>query len=232
MGNNYDKFLQRMIEYRDAMKLSQKEVSGLFGKTQSQLSKMELGKTVISYEILESLQNAGWDIDYMITGKPGAYPKEHLTEYLDENIGEAWKDIKEILLWVVKLEFGKSGGFPDKDSQCEYELAKLLLDGEHQDSVLAAIRDYVGISQIGMAEKLGVNIKKYRDLEKGRNRPDAELLVKIYEIAWCRPGIFFCTKDAERYLLDELWNKLNGVRQKEAFEYLNSTIRLYKAQTE
>ena len=90
-----------MIEYRDTMKLSQKDVSGLCGKTQSQLSKMELGKTVISYEILESLQNAGWDIDYMITGKPGVYAKEHLTGYLDENIGEAWKDIKEILLWVV-----------------------------------------------------------------------------------------------------------------------------------
>lgn len=229
MGNNYDKFLQRMIEYRDAMKLSQREVSGLCGKTQSQLSKMELGKTVVSYEILESLLNAGWDIDYMITGKPGVYAKEQLTEYLDANMGEAWKDIKEILLWVVKLEFGKSGGFPDKDSQCEYELARHLLSGEAQGSVLGALRDYVGISQIGMAEKLGVNIKKYRDLEKGRNRPDAELLVKIYEIAWCRPGIFFCTGDVERYLLDELWNRLGRARRNEAFEYLKGTIRIYKA---
>lgn len=221
-----------MIEYRDAMKLSQKDVSGLCGKTQSQLSKMELGKTVVSYEILESLRKSGWDIDYMITGKPGCVREEHLTEYLDENMGEAWKDIREVLLWVVRLEFGKNGGFPDKDSECEYELARLLSSGEGRESVFTAVREYVGISQTGMAEKLGVNIKKYRDLEKGRNRPDAELLIKIYEISRCRPDIFFCTGDLERYLLDGLWNRLGQGFRKEALEYLDGTIRLYRAGAE
>ena len=59
MSDSYERFLRRMIQYRDQMKMSQQEVGGLFGKTQSQLSKMELGKILFSYQILESLLNDG-----------------------------------------------------------------------------------------------------------------------------------------------------------------------------
>ena len=69
MSNSYDEFLRRMIWYREKMKLSQKEVSSLLGKTQSQQSKVELRKTVVSFEMLNGLVNAGWDIDFIITGK-------------------------------------------------------------------------------------------------------------------------------------------------------------------
>ena len=71
MSNSYDEFLRRMIWYREKMKLSQKEVSSLLGKTQSQQSKVELRKTVVSFEMLNGLVNAGWDIDFIITGKTG-----------------------------------------------------------------------------------------------------------------------------------------------------------------
>ena len=63
MSNDYDKFLCRMVEYREKLHLTQKDVGNFLGKDQSQFSKMELGKTVVSYERLESLRGTGCDID-------------------------------------------------------------------------------------------------------------------------------------------------------------------------
>lgn len=228
MSNSYERFLRRMIQYRDKMKMSQQEVGELFGKTQSQLSKMELGKTVFSYQILESLLSDGWDIDYVITGKRQVPSGNYLTGYLERNIGSAWTDIKEVLLWIIGVEFRKGGGMPDEESRYEHNLLRLLLNNEPYDSVLAAVRDLAGSTQVEMAEKLGVDIKKYRDFEKNKNYPDAELLLKIYEISYCRPSIFFCHDDVERYLLDQLWNRLGKDRQNEALEYLDYSIRIYK----
>ena len=228
MSDNYERFLRRMIQYRDKMKMSQQDVGELFGKTQSQLSKMELGKTVFSYQILESLLNDGWDIDYMITGKTQAPTGRDLTDYLEQNIGGAWRDIKEVLLWIIGVEFRKDGGLPDEESRCEYNMLKLLLNGEVYVSALAAVRDLSGTTQIEMAERLGVDIKTYRDFEKNKNYPDAELLTKIYEISFCRPSIFFYHDDMERYLLNGLWNRLSEDRKKEALEYLDYSIKVYK----
>ncbi|MBD5456830.1 MAG: helix-turn-helix domain-containing protein [Lachnospiraceae bacterium] len=228
MSDSYERFLRRMIQYRDQMKMSQQEVGGLFGKTQSQLSKMELGKILFSYQILESLLNDGWDIDYMITGKVQAPTGRELTDYLEQSIGGAWEDIKEVLLWIIGVEFRKDGGLPDEESRREYDLLKLLSNREVYVSVLVAVRDLSGFTQIEMAEKLGVDIKTYRDFEKNKNYPDAELLIKIYEISFCRPSIFFYHDDMERYLLNGLWNRLSEDRKKEALEYLDYSIKVYK----
>lgn len=229
MSNSYDKFLRRMIGYRKNLHLTQEETSRLLGKNQSQFSKMELGRTVVSYEVLERLQGAGWDVDYIVTGIEKENSKTSLSEELDKRISKEWWNLKDILIWIFDIEFRKTGGFQDKDCESEYKLLKLLLSRPSKDSILAIVRDMVGISQIGMAEKLGVNIKKYRDLEKSRNQPDAELLIKIYEISFCRPSIFFHADDVERYLLDVLWNKLDFIRQKELLEFLDSAIEIYNA---
>ena len=54
------------------------------------------------------------------------------------------------------------------------------------------VRDKMNTSQIAMAEKLGLGIKKYRDIEKEKIYPDAETLVSLYNMSAC--GVYFRLK--------------------------------------
>ena len=65
-------------------------------------------------------------------------------------------------------------------------------------TALEKLRTASGISQEKMVEILGVNIKKYRRLEKGIIQLDAELMAKIYEATKCKPSFFM---DENNYYL-------------------------------
>lgn len=226
MSNSYDDFLRRFILYRTGMNMSQEDMGKLLGKTQSQLSKIELRKTVVPFDMLESLQSIGWDVDDMIIGKEQIILESRLTDYLIENAGKNWKALKELVVWIIGLEFQKCGGFPDADSECEYQLLKTLLYSEDSKTVMLAVRNVMGIRQDVMAERLGVDVKKCRDLERGRIYPDAELLILIYEMCSCRPTVFFQHENTEGYLLDCLWNRLDIKWQKQAKTILDDVIRV------
>ena len=64
------------------------------------------------------------------------------------------------------------------------------------------------MAQIPMAEKLGVNIKKYRMLEKNEANPDAELLSRIYEVTGCKPSLLINYDDIENVVIDDLWSQI------------------------
>jgi transcriptional regulator with XRE-family HTH domain len=228
MSNNYDEFLRRMIAYREKRKLTQNDVSRYFGKDQSQFSKMELGKTVVSYEVLECLQNRDWDVDYIITGKEKIQIESSIADYLKEKMGSNWKQLDDALFWIIGHELREKGNFVSEDAGCEYALLKLFIQDNPPATALLAVRNVLGISQFAMSDKMGVNIKKYCQLEKGEKMPDAELLGMIYELAYCRPGIFL-TGNVPEYLLDCLWNRIKSKKQKEAKDFLDYTIRIYKA---
>lgn len=229
MSNSYDDFLRRFVLYRTRMNMSQEEMGKLLGKTQSQLSKIELRKTVVSFDMLENLQSNGWDVDDMIIGKEQIILESRLTDYLMGNVGKNWKAFKELVVWIIHLEFQKCGGFPDADSECEYQLLKTLLYSEDSKTVMLAVRNVMGIRQDVMAERLGVDVKKCRDMERGRIYPDAELLILIYQMCSCRPAVFFQHENTEGYLLDCLWNKLNVKGQEETKMILDDVIRVYRA---
>ncbi len=226
MGNSYDEFLCRLTRYRENVNLTQKDVSKLFGKDQSQFSKMELGKTVVPFEVLQGLKDAGWDIDYIITGREKIDIKSNFTHNFEEKNGKQWAYLKEVLIWILGHELNKNNSFSDEDTKSEYELLKQLLYTIQPGTTLLAVRNMLGISQITMSEKLGVNIKKYCQLEKGTKKPDAELLGMIYELAHCRPGIFMCQGEVSLYLIDCLWNRMEPWQQEEAATFLNYTISI------
>ena len=63
------------------------------------------------------------------------------------------------------------------------------------------VRNYFGHTQKKMAAILGMNIKKLRDLEKGRRLPDSEVIWEMYACFHVSPA--FILKDADA-LRDEL----------------------------
>lgn len=65
----YKDVLERFVKYREQRNISQNELAQMLCISQSYVSKMEVGKARISFDILTALYQQGWDIDYIITGQ-------------------------------------------------------------------------------------------------------------------------------------------------------------------
>ena len=226
MSNIYDGILRRLFEYRTSLDLKQADVGRIIEKNQSQLSKIELGKTILSYDDLSKLLNAGWDIDYIITEKEKTVWKTNITDSLNISDASLWNDIKEVLVWGIEQALLQDKACAQADVNCELILLKRVKSEDLSVSLLQELRNVTGMAQLVMAEKLGVNIKKYRDLERRITNPDAELLALIYQITSCRPSLFFYQNDITGYLLNDLWNKLSFEKQKEVLSFVNHAISL------
>ncbi len=224
MSNIYDGILRRLIAYRTSLNLKQSDVSELINKNQSQLSKIELGKTILSYDDLEKMLEADWDIDYILIEEARTTWSAKIEESFNIQDILLWKDIKEVFVWGLRQAL--SDNLTDAVICCELELLQAVIKREERISLLYELRKVTGMAQTVMAEKLGVNIKKYRDLERRITNPDAELLALIYEITSCRPSLFFYQDDIEKYLLNDLWNKISAEQRGEVTSFINHAITL------
>lgn len=207
MRNSYDDFLHRLNQYRLRINKTQKETSSELGITQSQFSKMELGKTIVPYKVLELLMKMGWDIDYLFTGKKSFSCTSELSSLLAEVEEQRKKEMLGVIAWCLEQGINKCVLDISFETRCEIGILKMRAKEKRSESVLYEARKIAGIAQIPMSEKLGVNIKKYRKLEKKQLCPDAELLLRIYEATGCKPSLLFnYGENVERLIIDDLWN--------------------------
>lgn len=88
-----------------------------------------------------------------------------------------------------------------------------------EESVLYGIRTAENLSQQSMAKRLHVDIKKYRDLEKNIKRPDAEILMLLYNNFECMPFEMINGKCDLRQV-NRIWNRLNSDLKEELLEFI------------
>lgn len=208
MHSSYEDFLKRFSQYRLCLNMTQAETSHLLGITQSQFSKMELGKIIVSYKSLKCLMKEGWDVDYLVTGKESVHGVSELTELLMEIDEREKRGVLNAVAWLLEQGITKCVSEISFETKCEIEVLKRRADGCETDSVLQEIRKISGVSQIPMSEKLGVNIKKYRMLEKSKANPDAELLLRLYEVTGCKPSLLIDYGNIEHVIIDDLWQQI------------------------
>lgn len=208
MCSSYEDFLRRLNQYRQRLNMTQEETSRALGITQSQFSKMELGKTIMPYKALAHLISMGWDVDYLITGKEICRRDSELRKVVMHAEEEYRPRLFDAIAWMLKQGLDKRTSELDFETKCEMEILKMRASGRPSDSVLYRMRKILGMSQIPMAEKLGVNIKKYRMLEKNEANPDAELLSRIYEVTGCKPSLLINYDDIENVIIDDLWSQI------------------------
>jgi len=213
MCEEYDVFLQRMAEYRNRMNFTQIEISDELGITQSQLSKMELGKTIYSFKMLQSLYEKKWDIDYFITGKKYNYVSTKISDMLDNSVHK--KAVLQLVAWAFEQELQKDGGIENADAAFEIKLLKQRAHQTKENTLLSDIKDILEVSQPILADKIGVNIKKYRLLERNVINPDAELLLRIYHETGCRPGLWLDFSRVDYLLISDLWQMMTSQAKEE-----------------
>lgn len=204
----YGLVVERFVAYRKKQNLIQKNVADIVDISQSEYSKLELGKEKIPYKILSKLYRHGWDIDMVVTGEavePLIQSIQNISSQCDE---------REFISALKLCEWAIERWSQDRTSNepIGNKLLKIFVNDDSGLSQLEKLRKAFGVSQLQMAEIVGVNIKKYRALEKGRAQLDAELMANIYEATKCKPSYFM---DENAYYLSVVSDECRQDKKRE-----------------
>lgn len=215
----YSLIVRKLQEYRKKSNILQNEMAEYLDITQSEYSKIELGKTKLSYEVLNKLHKKGCDIDMLITGKEADAILPSLEKVYVES------DIQKFSSWLKLCEWAMEHWMEEegKEEQIGSRLLKIFVSDDQNMTPLEKLRKAYGVSQQQMAEIVGVNIKKYRQLEKGKIQLDAELMANIYEATKCRPSYFL---DENSYYLSIISDECRYDQKRE--EQLNDLLSIQK----
>lgn len=198
---DYNVIIGRLLAYRKEYHLRQNDLAMKLHMTQSQYSKVEIGRIKLSFENLSVLHAQGCDIDMLITGEKTGDILPFLEKMiLIENVNQFVSRLK-ICEWALEqwqLEEEDSEDIGDRLLKAYVET-----DIESTKPFERLRKAYDGITQLEMASLVGVNIKKYRELEKDNIKPDAELLMNIYQNTKCKPSFFLDEKSYYLSLLSE-----------------------------
>lgn len=183
----YGLIVRRLEAYRKQKHMSQTALAEELNITQSQYSKIELGKVKLSYEVMLGLYEHGWDMDMIITGESSVHILPNLADVFREDDITQYVSGMKLCEWAME----RWRQIEQKEEVIGKRLLKIFLSSQEETTPLQKLRLVSGLSQVEMAETVGVNIKKYRALEKRELEPDAELMANIYGATGCKPGFFF-----------------------------------------
>ena len=124
MRDKYDNFLHRLNQYRLRLNMTQEETGSELGVTQSQFSKMELGKIIIPYKVLVLLMKMGWDVDYFITGKETCQSISELNLFMDGVEERYRKELLSAVVWFLEQGINKCVLDISFETKCEIGILK------------------------------------------------------------------------------------------------------------
>ena len=219
MSADYNIFLQRWKEERRRCGLTQQQLCRYADMKQSTFSKAEAGQRRFSYRELRGVCASDMDIYYIFTGNkaisiwesPGKVPSEILCQLciIHTHVNAAWALARSrtfsgaLSEGSIKSPAKKS--FQKVREQLEYLQYLPVPGGTGPDrNIFHCARSYYGYTQRKMADILGVDIKKLRELEKGKQLPDSEIIWRMYDNFRVSPALIL--RDA-----GGLWSELNYV---------------------
>lgn len=213
MSASYDAFVKRLIAYRKANGLSQEELGGLANLTQSHYYKIESMSNIMSYNSLVALNEKGVSADFLVTG----IEQKH-TVLNDLLIQCSKSDRTDFLhMAVICIELGiKHQGLTDESyrevSTKEIEILRSDMEDKNtaSHSVWKCIRKLNNLTQEQMSKKLDIDIKTYRDIEKGKSNPNVEILAQIYDMLGYPPSLILDVENKNYlYVINEVWLRLS-----------------------
>ncbi len=226
MNLSYNKVLQRLSAYRKQMGITQEEMGEKMGITQSHYSKLEQGKKLISGAELLKLWDAGIDFDYFFTGDMRG--KTELDGFLERYPSPDRQDLLLVIISGIYLCIRQSA--PTSERAFQEKQIQLLffrvLNLQQKEMIWQDIRFLNGKSQLEMAELLGINIKKYRKIEKGQQLADSEVLTMLYAQMGIPPSIILDAGNAEAAVLNHLWKGLDQKQKEYLLDIIQRTAEL------
>lgn len=222
MGN-YSDMLKRLQMYRKSMGLFQKQLAQKLGISQEQYSYLENGITKLSSKNMKALSQAGFNIDFLISGEEFNDDNSELDKIESQfESAEEKNFVLKIVAEVVIRRIENNYGIHEKlNIDNKYvELLKAFINEWDDFSMVGYVRKNQQISQIEMAQKLGVGIKKYRDIEREKRYPDAELLFSLYSMSGYQPMLFLDICDRKLLVIRIIWNELSANERKNILQFM------------
>lgn len=108
---------------------------------------------------------------------------------------------------IVELSYKEGFNQQYKALLEELKYIFFIKQNVNPSDIFLTVRRLKGYTQIKMADMIGVDVKKLRDLENGKKLPDSEIISKMYEVFKILPVVMIGTKncmlDTILYILDE-----------------------------
>ena len=186
MSTTYNDVLERLKEERCRLSLSQKEMGQWARMTQSNYSKVELGTRRLSYHELKYLCKSEADMHYVFTGIHG---NNQYTEFFSECSYAELLYYLRIIYAIVTFCKEKERTDNWNATFAKVQYVPWIEEELQTKSIFFVLRRKMDWQQQKMAERLGVDIKKFRDLENKRCLPDSELLWRLYDMFHIPPAV-------------------------------------------
>lgn len=209
--SSYEEMLKRLRAYRKSIGLRQRQIGEIFGVSQELYSYIESGTIKITDDNLKALFGIGLNVDYLLTGKEYDYTAEELDSVLDGMNGDNRKFAVKLLaeVMVEKAEHRSPAEMPE-DAARSIRLLAAALQSWDNFSMVNYVREDNGCSQLDMVQKLGIGIKKYREIERENRYPDAELLLNLYNMSGYQPMLFMNIRDRKLLAVKMIWSTLGA----------------------
>lgn len=202
MDSKYQNVLRRLKEEREKLNLTQRLLCYRMKMLQSHYSRAESGSKRFSFYEIKGLCTSDVDVLYVFTGKR-APEDEGLSELRGCGAEElvCYLNTLYVLAKAVGSQDEGNAAFEAVRKQLEYIQSGNGSAGD-QNNIFYYVRIQRDYTQQKMADMLGIDIKKLRELENGRILPDSEMIWKMYDLFQVSPA--FILEDAKG-----LWKELN-----------------------
>lgn len=224
MRATYNDALDRLKEERYRLSLSQKDMGRRVRINQSNYSKVELGLRRLSYYELKYLCESEVDVHYVFTNRRCS------SQYYDFFAQCSYSELSCYLSIIYSIVVLRNKKEPARIWETILEQIKyvpFVEDNQSSSNIFLALRRAMNYQQQKMAETLGVDVKKLRELENGRCLPDSELLWRLYVLFYIPPAVVLKDRKGMASEISFLLDKMKPEKGKEIFEIIKTLHDMY-----
>lgn len=193
MSKSYENVLERLKEERLKKHWSQDEIGKVLHMNQSNYSKVELGKRRLTYYETQCLCESDVDSFYIFSGQ---HCERKYDDFFEQCSYEELVCILDLIYIVIELLYITKVNREWIYIYEEVKYAKSVITKEkNNENLFGKMRRILEYSQQKMAGLIGVDVKKFRQLENGKILPDSEIIWKMYDWFNIPPALIVKSKE-------------------------------------
>ncbi len=201
MEPRYEDFLYRIVEERERLMLKQEAVAVKLGLSQSRLSKNELGKNRFSFLNLQIMSHLKFDLYYAFTGNRLQLKINDMSvlgqRFFLENI------------FIALSEYDIYSFEPRVRQLLDYIKYVSYFSYTGDRNVYKILTLYDGMTQMELADLLGIAPKKLRQLQNHDVMPDSEIMFRTVSVFGITPMTLLEDENSALYQADYVINLLD-----------------------
>ena len=217
MSMEYQKFCDRLKEERMRLSLSQMEIGHLLRMSQSNYSKVELGKRYLSYYEIQYLCATDIDVYYVFTGERG-HQVEADDFFGNITVEETKRDLELLcVLYAFLYKTKKLTSSLDDHKKIE-NLRFALMPGEKGKTIFYKLRRALNYNQGQMTKLMNMDPKKLRNLKNGKILPDSQVMCQMMDLFSIPYALFLNDKKGLISEINCLLKNMDESKRKEVLD--------------